>query len=270
MPALNSELSPPTPEEVIELCQKLKTHSATRRRGLGLVIAALAGGMILSIVGSFSLIGKFASPPWQIISGLALLASGFAGAVMLVLPSELIRVAKRLEKSADPNVIPPLIDALVVARQISTNSATVQQLRRTLAILLRRLSPEASSVLSEENWRVLHQHMSAQAMVMPRLLIDANDLAFTLAILDLIARRRDTPYIGTVRSISYAFGVRERQLREAVRACLVVLEEQQKKEQESQMLLRASTPANQSETLLRPATPGSTTDAQELLRPNAS
>jgi hypothetical protein len=247
MPALNSELSPPTPEEVIELCQKLKTHSATRRRGLGLVIAALAGGMILSIVGSFSLIGKFASPPWQIISGLALLASGFAGAVMLVLPSELI-----------------------FARQLSTNSATVQQLRRTLAILLRRLSPEASSVLSEENWRVLHQHMSAQAMVMPRLLIDANDLAFTLAILDLIARRRDTPYIGTVRSISYAFGVRERQLREAVRACLVVLEEQQKKEQESQMLLRASTPANQSETLLRPATPGSTTDAQELLRPNAS
>lgn len=96
--------------------------------------------------------------------------------------------------------------------------------------------------------------------------VDLDDLALTLSILDLLKRRRDARYIATVKSMSFIFGAKGTQLREAVKECLAVLEEQKRKEDESKILLRPSQPKNQSETLLRPAGYTDTTQAQELLR----
>ncbi len=259
---------PPTIEEVTDLCEKLKERNATYHRDNGIVSFILSAGIVLSVIGLIALMDRRGELGFSLISGLALILGGIAGVIYLAIPSNLITIARRLQLSSDPNVIPPLLGALAIALQVSKNNISVRQLRRTLATLLLRLSAEDSVVFNEENWEVLRLHLARHNLVY--LKIDAADLAFAVAILDLLKRRRDTRYIATVREISYVIGAKGKQMREAAKECLAVLEEQKRKEEESQILLRASEPKGSNDTLLRPAGYSSDTQAQELLRADLS
>lgn len=258
----------PTPEEVIELCEKLQARNSARPRDYALVLTVLLVGMLVSFVGLSEMMGRFGAIGWTFVLGISLIVGGVVGVVFLANPLELIRITRSLQASSDPNVIPPLLDALTLALQVSKNGSTIRQLRRTLAVQILRLSVNDSVVLREEHWEVLYRHLNSHTAL--RLTVDADDFAFTLAILDLITRRRDTRYIGTIRGMMFGFGTRGKQLREMTKECLVVLEEQKRKEDESRILLRASQPKAQSETLLRPAGYSSDAQAQELLRADLS
>ena len=256
----------PSPQEVIELLQRLEWKNELRRRYLSGTATILVLGMVLSLYGSFPALNGQGN--FLLMFGLTLLAGGTIGVCYLALPDELIRIARRLEKSTDPNTISPLIDALETALKVSSNNGAVKQLRRTLATLLARLLADDSIVLSERNWETLRQHLAFHATL--HFILDQNDLALTLAVLDLIKRRRDTRFIATIRNISFVFGAKGSEMRQAVQDCLVVLEEQKRKEDESKILLRASEPKSHSDTLLRPAAYGSEVQAQELLRADLS
>jgi|GEM_PF-3996325 len=248
-PILNSE---PSPEEVIELLQRLKTKNERRRTDYYFVIASVVGGLFLS--------------PFVPFIGLPLFFGGLLGCCYLLLPHEVTKIARRLEKSSDPNIVPPLLDALETALKISANNNAVKQLRRTLAVLLSCLSTNDSAVLSHQNWELIQRHLALHTIL--HFTVDPADLALTSSILDLLKRRHDTRYIATIKSMLFVFGSKGSQLREAVRECLIVLEEQKRKEDESKILLRASQLTSHSDTLLRPAGYSDTTQAQELLRPD--
>ena len=105
----------PTTEEVIALCQKLKARNATQRRDRGIVSFTLIIGMIMAVKGLFPMLAGSQPPGVWFISGASLLAGGIIGVVYLALPSDLMKIARRLQLSTDPNVIPPLLDALTLA-----------------------------------------------------------------------------------------------------------------------------------------------------------
>jgi hypothetical protein len=253
----------PSPEEVIELLQRLKTKNELRHHYFGGVAAGLVLGLVLSLMGFAAAVGKPSSLALLYV-GLFLLAGGTIGVCYLALPYEVMRIARRLEMSTDPNTVPPLLDALETALQVSANNNAVKQLRRTLSVLLSRLSVDDSVVLTHENWETLRKHLTRHFLFR----IDPDELALTFSTLDLITRRRDTRFIATISNISFPYGDTGTKLREMVWECLAVLDKQKRKEDESKMLLRASQPKNQSETLLRPAGYTDTTQAQELLRAN--
>lgn len=157
----------------------------------------------------------------------------------------------RLSQLREKRAVGPLCDVL----EFKNPEMTVMA-KKALTELLPTLQASDAPLLNREQRAILYRSLSE------------NDLPFSLVILKALEQIGDGKALPAVQKMAQAEAAtaKQKEVREAARACLPFLEERAEREKISSTLLRASEPTIHPEVLLRPAETVTSTSPDELLR----
>ncbi len=167
------------------------------------------------------------------------------------------KLVKQLAQYDDKRAVGPLIEALMY-----NDPATVAAAKTALTRLLPELRASDRHLLNTEQRAILNTQL-----LMRGLKVTAGQSQLALSILTALGQVGDAGAFTTVEKVANGAGIgKDPSVRMAATECLPFLEEAARLEEASHTLLRASAPGASPEALLRPASSGPESHAEQLLR----